>query len=234
MTADEVIAKAEALIQRHSEGRRAQQRIKERRRRNAARRVKRMVLASAAILFALVAVGLAGIPVGTTGVMIAALAIIATILLLIVFPSDGEPTPENLPTTELSLLPLKTEEWLSTQRLALPAPAARLVDGIGVKLENLVPQLATLDEREPAAAAVRRLIGDELPELVKGYTRVPPSLRTVDTDGIVPERQLLDGLKVVDTQLSRMSEQLARGDLERLATQGKYLELKYQGDGLGE
>jgi hypothetical protein len=27
-----------------------------------------------------------------------------------------------------------------------------------------------------------------------------------------------------------MSEILARGDLERLATQGKYLELKYQGD----
>ena len=45
----------------------------------------------------------------------------------------------------------------------------------------------------------------------------------------MPEKQLLDGLAVVDTELSRMSEQLARGDLERLATQGKYLELKYQG-----
>jgi len=90
-----------------------------------------------------------------------------------------------------------------------------------------VPQLATLDEREPAAAAVRRLIGDELPELVKGYTRVPQALRRVDTDGIVPEKQLLDGLAVVDTELKRMSENLARGDLERLATQGKYLEMKY-------
>ena len=233
MTPDEIIAKAGDLIARASDNRRAQQRVKERRRRNAARRVKRMAIASAAILFALVAIGLAGYPVGTTGVMIAGLAIIASILLLSVFPGSAEPTAENLPTTELSLLPLKTEEWLSTQRLALPAPAARLVDGIGVKLENLVPQLATLDEREPAAAAIRRLIGDELPELVKGYTRVPQGLRTVDTDGIVPERQLLDGLRVVDTELQRMSEQLARGDLERLATQGKFLELKYQGDKLG-
>lgn len=233
MTADEIIAKADALIQRHSENRQSQRRARERSRRRVARRIARMAIAAAAILFATVVIGLAGIPVGTTGVMLAVLAIVASILLLAVIPGDREPTAEALPTTQLALLPLKTEEWLSTQRLALPAPAARLVDGIGVKLEALVPQLASLDEREPAAAAVRRLIGDELPELVKGYTRVPPTLRRVDTDGIVPENQLIDGLKVVDTELSRMSEQLAHGDLQRLATQGKYLELKYQGDGLG-
>jgi hypothetical protein len=188
-----------------------------------------MAVAAAMILFAVVVFGLAGFPVGINGVIIAALAILASVLLLSVFPGDSEPTAEALPTTQLALLPLKTEEWLSTQRLALPVPAARLVDGIGVRLEGLVPQLATLDEREPAAAAVRRLIGDELPELVKGYTRVPMNLRRVDTDGIVPERQLIEGLQVVDTELARMSEQLARGDLEKLAVQGKYLELKYQG-----
>ena len=64
---------------------------------------------------------------------------------------------------------------------------------------------------------------------MKGYQAVPTALRRADTDGMMPERQLLDGLNVVDGELKRMSEQLARGDLERLATQGKYLELKYQG-----
>ena len=229
MTADEIIAKAETLIQRHSESRRQVKRMRERARQRWMRRFSRMAVAIAAVLFTMVAIGLAGFPIGTTGVMLGVLAIIGLVFLLAVFPADREPSAEALPTTQLALLPLKTEEWLSTQRLALPAPAARLVDGIGVKLEALVPQLATLDEREPAAAAVRRLIGDELPELVKGYTRVPMALRRVDTDGIVPEKQLLEGLAVVDTQLSRMSENLARGDLERLATQGKYLELKYQG-----
>ena len=232
MNADEIIAKAEALIQRHSENRQQQKRARERMRKRAMRRLSRMAVATAMILFAMVAIGLVGFPVGTTGVMLAALAIVASCLLLAVFPQDREPTAETLPTTQLALLPLKTEEWLSTQRLALPAPAVRLVDGIGLRLEALVPQLATLDEREPAAAAVRRLIADELPELVKGYTRVPQALRKVDTDGIIPEKQLLDGLGVVDTELKRMSEQLARGDLEKLATQGKYLELKYQGDPL--
>ena len=90
-----------------------------------------------------------------------------------------------------------------------------------------------LDENEPAAAEIRRLIADELPELVRGYGRVPEALRRANTNGMIPEKQLVDGLSVVDSELTRMSEQLARGDLEKLATQGKYLELKYQGDPLG-
>jgi hypothetical protein len=228
MTADEIIAKAETLIQRHSDSRLAQRRARERRNARVARKFKQIGWAALAIAIAAFATGLF-VPIGTTGVMMAALLFVIAALAILLLGGEAEPTAESLPTTQLALLPLKTEEWLSTQRLALPAPAARLVDGIGVKLEALVPQLQTLDEREPAAAAVRRLIGDELPELVKGYTRVPPALRRVDTDGIVPERQLLDGLGVVDQELSRMSENLARGDLERLATQGKYLELKYQG-----
>jgi hypothetical protein len=230
MTADEIIAKAETLIQRHSDNRQVQRRKRERAQARFARKFKQIGWAALAIAIGTFALGLFVTPIGVSGLMMAVLLfVIASLAILLLGGGEVEPTAESLPTTQLALLPLKTEEWLSTQRLALPAPAARLVDGIGVKLEALVPQLATLDEREPAAAAVRRLIGDELPELVKGYTRVPTALRRVDTDGMMPERQLIEGLGVVDTELTRMSEQLARGDLERLATQGKYLELKYQG-----
>jgi hypothetical protein len=49
-------------------------------------------------------------------------------------------------------------------------------------------------------------------------------------NGLNPEKQLIDGLNIVDSELTRMSEQLASGDLVKLATQGRYLELKYQGD----
>ena len=45
-----------------------------------------------------------------------------------------------------------------------------------------------------------------------------------------PDKQLVDGLTVVDSELTRISEQLATGDLNKLATQGRYLELKYQGE----
>ena len=74
------------------------------------------------------------------------------------------------------------------------------------------------------------LFRSELPELVKGYNRVPVNLRREGVNGMSPDRQLVDGLAVVDSELKRMSEQLAAGDLNKLATQGRYLELKYQGD----
>ena len=81
-----------------------------------------------------------------------------------------------------------------------------------------------LSETEPAAREVRRLVGEELPELIRGYQRVPQQLRRQG-----PDAQLVEGLRVVEGEIARMTEQLASGDLDKLATQGKYLELKYRG-----
>jgi hypothetical protein len=71
-------------------------------------------------------------------------------------------------------------------------------------------------------------MAEELPELVSGYQRVPANMRRKTGDGISPDRQLMDGLTVVESELGRMTEQLARGHLDRLATQNRYLELKYR------
>jgi hypothetical protein len=229
--ADDILARASGVLER-SELRRTV----ERGARSAAIRVRRAALTAFGIIVAAFIWGAFVSPLGIGGVLAVALMLMLAVLFVALLPTSRPvrvPDLKSLPSTPLPQLPSKTKAWLDGQRLALPAPARSLADGIGVKLAALAPQLATLDEREPAAAAVRRLIGDELPELVRGYQSVPQALRKADTDGIVPERQLMDGLSVVDSELSRMSEQLARGDLERLATQGKYLELKYQGDGLG-
>ena len=194
-------------------------------------RVRRAAITAFAILVAAFVWGGFVSPLGIGGVLAVGLMLMLAVLFVVLLPTSKRvrvPDVKSLPSTPLPQLPSKTKVWLDAQRPALPAPARSLADGIGVKLAALEPQLATLDEREPAAAAVRRLIGDELPELVRGYQSVPHALRRADTDGMMPERQLLDGLSVVDGELTRMSEQLARGDLERLATQGKYLELKYQ------
>ena len=59
----------------------------------------------------------------------------------------------------------------------------------------------------------------------------PGERRREGRDGPSPDRQLIDGLAVVDGELARMTAQLASGDLHKLATQGRYLELKYKGDG---
>jgi hypothetical protein len=192
----------------------------------------RIILFLALVTIGAVLFGLAIAPLGVTGVLATAVIGIAGTLLLSIFPRDGWSSASELPTTDLALLPLRTEEWLVDQRKALPPPAQRLVDGIGTRLEVLSNQLRSLDEKEPAAAEIRRLVAHDLPELVNGYGRVPSTLRKEGLNGISPDRQLLDGLGVVESELKRMSEQLAAGDLNKLATQGRYLELKYQ-DGVG-
>jgi len=230
MSPDDTLARADAALRRSSDSRLA---VRERAamRRSGLKKAGRIAWAALATVLVLFITGLI-IPIGTTGVMIGALVFFLVALGIVLMPGERLPDAAALPTTALAQLPLKTESWLAAQRAMLPAPAQRLADGIGIKLETLAPQLQMLDEREPAAAEIRRLIADELPELVKGYGRVPEPLRRVDRDGMMPEKQLVEGLQVVDSELARMSEQLARGDLEKLATQGKYLELKYQGEGL--
>jgi hypothetical protein len=108
-----------------------------------------------------------------------------------------------------------------------------LVDSIGVKLEFLAPQLALLDEASPAAGEVRKLVGEQLPELIKGYARVPEPLRRVERNGLTPDQQLAQGLQVIDDEIAQMSTQLAQGDLDLLATRGRYLQIKYQGEDVG-
>ena len=46
--------------------------------------------------------------------------------------------------------------------------------------------------------------------------------------GPSPDRQLCDGLSIIDDEISRMTRQLASGDIDLLATRGRYLELKYR------
>ncbi len=198
----------------------------------AARATKFAIGGAFAVLLGALITGLF-VPLGVTGILLTFLLMLGAMCLGVFFSREPEVAQADLGRTSLKSLPDQTARWLDGQRLALPAPAQTLADSIGTRLDLLAPQLATLDEREPAAAAMRRLIADELPELVSGYRRVPEPMRRQDMNGLNPDRQLIEGLTVVDSELKRMSEQLAAGDLNKLATQGRYLELKYQGEGAG-
>lgn len=222
---------AEALLRWMSpEGRRSAARAWQRRWRAFLRRLGRAALAMLAIAFAAAMFGLLVAPIGIEGLLLSFVAMALAAGMILFWPAGPELTPETLLRTDLGELPLRTEEWLERQRPALPAPAARLIDGIGLRLEALAPRLQGLDPREPAAAEIRKLIGEDLPELVDGYRRVPRELRGDARHGISPDKQLLEGLALVDGELGRMCEQLASGDLHKLATQGRYLEFKYRGE----
>ena len=229
---DRVMENADAVLRRVSEGHRARlSKRRARRRRRLAGNFRRLSRTTLIAILAVVGIGLLYNPPGLGGVLF--FTVVTLLIWSIVFFASAEPDarPEELATVDLARLPQRTENWLEQQRPALPAPAMQLVDQIGLRLDTLGPQLAALDPREPAAVEIRKLIGEELPELIDGYRRVPPSLRGGSSRlGLHPDQQLLDGLSVVDEELARMAEQLASGDLHRLATQGRYLELKYRGD----
>ena len=57
-----------------------------------------------------------------------------------------------------------------------------------------------------------------------------PGYRLPQSDGRTPDAQLTDGLRLIDAELARMTDQLAGGTLDAVTVQGRYLELKY-GDG---
>ena len=194
-------------------------------------RVARIAIADGAILLATIIFALAIGPIGLLGAVAVMGLMMATTVALAVFPATPLPTPEKLREVSLKALPQQTERWLDTQRPALPAPAITLIDQIGLRLDTLGPQLAMLGEDEPAAAEVRKLVGEQLPEFIKGYTRVPPELRRVERNGKTPDAQLLDGLRLIENEIGEMTTQLAEGDLDQLATRGRFLEIKYRGDG---
>ncbi len=229
---DQMIAKAEAAIdstrfRRHLIGNKS----KALRRAHRWRKLGRMFMAVGAVLVGAVLFGAFVTPLGFFGSLLTMMLMFAALYIFAVFPRFPEQRAEELPRVDLKQLAGRTEIWLEAQRPALPAPAKTLVDGIGVQLDLLAPQLQALDPATPAAANIRKLVGEDLPELVGGYRRIPEPLRREAHAGRTPDDQLVEGLKLIEREIGSAARTLAAGKLDELATRGRYLELKYQGAG---
>ena len=235
---DDQIARARAAMERIAGDYGAVARTHHKRIRRTAgevgRKLRNVAIADAAILFLAVIVGLL-LPggLGILGVMAVFMLLIAVSLGILMAPGPRAPSEQTLRQVELTALPHQTERWLEAQRLALPAPAVRLVESIGQKLETLTPQLARVENDTEAAFEVRKLVGEQLPAFIKDYERVPASLRTVERNGRSPDAELVDGLKLIEQEIGDMTQRLAASDLDQLQTRGRYLELKYRDDAKG-
>ena len=195
----------------------------------------RMIRIAAAVLAILVGFTLVGMvmPVGIMGALLLMVMLVAAVAGLAVWPSDAPPAappPDRLRTVDLKALPAQTGRWLGAQRPALPEPARSVADRIGARLEVLSPQLGQVDPADENALELRRLIGEQLPAFVNDYARVPTPLRTVERNGRTPDRELVDGLSLIEREIAAMTERLAQGDLDSLSTRGRYLEMKYKGE----
>jgi hypothetical protein len=170
----------------------------------------------------LIAAGIAGlfVPLGMFGFLGVILLMAAVTIAMAIAPAARAPSEKVLREVDIKALPAKTERWLEAQRPALPAPARGLVDQIGVRLETLSPQLARLQGRDEEA-------------FVNDYARVPEPLRRVERNGKTPDAELVAGLRLIEQEIADMTVRLAQGDLDSLATRGRYLEIKYRDEAGG-
>ena len=205
----------------------AQARRLERATRSVGRRLRNMILGVFAVVLAAFLYGNIVAPLGFLGLMLTVLGAIVVMVILSSWPGDKAPKLDKLPEMPLATLPAKIETWLEAQRPALPAPAAREVDMVMMQLNRLAPELKQLDPATPEADDARRLLSDHLPRLVKSYAEVPATHRgTAEA-----QAHFRDGLKVVGSELDRLTTDLARERMRALETEGRFLESRYGGTG---
>ncbi len=196
-------------------------------REHAFRKLVRVLLAVAGVIFAAMVAGLVLDGIGWTGVIVTMLAIVVAAGVFSFFPRLKVPTLESLGQGDTRSLVGRTEMWLESQRPALPAPAVQLVDQIGLQLDALGQQLDGLDEAAPAAREVRKLVGEHLPGLVSTYTSIPRHLRGEASGGATPDQRLTESLGKISGEIDSVTRQLASGAIDNLAIQTRYLDYKY-------
>lgn len=203
-------------------------------REHALRKLVRVGMATGAILFGAAVAGLIIDGIGWTGIIVTMLSIVAAVAFFGSYPRMKVPTRASLTGGDVRSLVGRTEIWLESQRPALPAPAVQLVDTIGLQLDALGAQLERLPETAPAAAEVRKLVGEHLPELVSSYTAIPPHLRGEERAGRTPDQQLAESLSKISTEIDSVTRQLAAGAIDDLAIKTRYLDYKYGAGPEGE
>lgn len=196
-------------------------------------KLKRVALAVGGIVVAAMVAGMILDGIGFVGVMIALLAIVAAVFVFSAFPRMKTPRRAELNTGDTREMVGRTELWLEHQRRALPPPAARIVDDLGVQLDSLGLQLETVDQQHPAVREVRQLVGEHLPEMIDSYRKVPAHLRGEKRAGATPDEQLTEGLGRISREIDSVTRQLADGALDDLAVRHRYLDYRY-GEGAGK
>jgi hypothetical protein len=193
-----------------------------------------MILAAIVIPIAMITGGLLLGPRGTEGLIAAPLAVLVSWAIILYFGYRQPRSPHVIASAGAGIaeLPARTAEWLDHHRELLPRPAEARVDAIIRELRALDPQVKKLDPRTPGVPELRRLLAEELPDLIQGYQRIPVALqKEPQLGGASPAERLVDALGTVEEQLARAGRRLATDDLHALATQQRYLELKYKDGG---
>lgn len=197
-------------------------------------KVRNIVLAVFAIWLGAGIAGAMFSGIGFWGVMAVVVATAIAIAVFSSFPKVKVPKRTELSKGDPKQMVARTELWLEAQRPALPPPAAKIVDDLGVQLDALGLQLETIDANHPASREVRELVGEYIPETIDNYRKVPEHMRSEAHAGKTADQRLTDSLTKISGEVDRVTRRLAEGALDDLAIKDRYLEYRYGGDDLIE
>lgn len=195
---------------------------------NLIKRIRNVLIAVFTIWVASGIVGAFVDGIGILGVMAVIIASCVAIALFSSFPKLKTPTRADLKRGgDVKQMVGRTELWLEAQRPALPPPAAQIVGDMGVQLDALGLQLDGLDQNHPKAREIRSLIGEQLPEMIDSYRRIPPQMRKEQRAGSTPDEQLTQSLRTISGEIDSITRQLAEGSLDDLAIKNRYLDYRF-------
>lgn len=187
-----------------------------------------LVVTAVVIPITMISLGLLFGPKGYEGVLLAPLSVLTCWALILFFGLRRPETAKRLSRARLAELPVRALAFAEQQRKALPQPAQAPLESILSQLEELDAGLSNAPDDAPSANKLRRLLAEDLPDLIEHYKRLPPRLRKKSLHGgETPEEQLVAGLVTIDAELHRAQEELAQADIFSLATKQRYLEMKY-------
>ena len=190
---------------------------------------KKLVQLAIGLVGIFVAMGIAGAVlngIGFWGVMIAFL-MMALLFGGVMMQKVKVPKRADINKGNVQQMVGRTELWLESQRPALPAPAAAIVSDMGVQLDALGLQLEGVDQNHPRAREVRSLVGEQLPEMIDSYRRIPAHMRGEERAGSTPDQQLTESLGKISSEIDSITRQLAEGSLDDLAIKHRYLDYKF-------
>jgi hypothetical protein len=197
--------------------------------REGVRRLRRSTLVFVAIVASLIAYSWLVAPIGFPNWLIAILAAYVVAFLTLFWPARQRTGQETKAAPDRDDLAGVAEAMRRARGDRFPQSALPATDAILARLDELRPYLKTLDPHSQTAGDAQRLIGRHLPKLIETYLALPPSARAGDSDC---NRRFTRSLDIVANELGALLEHASRGRHQSFETQWRFIESRYDDEGL--
>jgi hypothetical protein len=195
--------------------------------------IKKLAIAIGVISIGTIGIGLLT-PIGMFGFLAAiGIAVAAAVLIIAGGTRDAVAAPSIAPDLPNAQMVQKFDSYIYRTRRMLPAPAQAEVDAISAMLPPLRQTLERVPDLDPNAQDARRLMSKHLPGLIDSYVHVPSAYRAQkDAEDKSADDRLLEALSSGRQALKDIGEKLARDDLMKFETQGRFIESRYKDESL--